>query len=129
MDLFFRECAEKLSGKTVVHGACIFWTGCVNKQGYGQYRFTDPRDGGTKYKTRTAHRVALMVKERTLDLPPEQQASHLCNNKLCVNTEHLVLESCSVNCQRRLCFRLGRCIGHINRDGSPAPNCLVDLSQ
>lgn len=70
------------------NGHCIIWKGSTNK-GYGQFRYKDPRDHKTAdHKTRSAHRMALLVKLKDLDIPPKQQASHLCNNKLCINNKY-----------------------------------------
>lgn len=38
--------------------------------------------------------------------------SHLCNNKLCVNPEHLVYEPRWVNNARKNCVKEGKCTGH-----------------
>ena len=34
------------------NGQCIIWTGC-RKNGYGQFRFKDPRLPGSDHKTRS----------------------------------------------------------------------------
>ena len=93
MEQFFKLCQERLANQSELHqnGQCIIWTGCT-KKGYGQFRYKDPRDPeAANHKTRSVHRMALMVKVRDLDIPPVQQASHLCNNKLCINTDHITL--------------------------------------
>lgn len=128
MDALYLHCTEKLQQSSRLHenGQCLIWTGCVSRQGYGQFRYKDPRS--TEHKTRTAHRVALMVKLKNFDISAQSQASHLCNNRLCINTEHIVLESGSTNCQRRTCFRMSKCNGHDDSSGCPAPECLVDLN-
>jgi hypothetical protein len=85
MDDFFRECAKKLDDNTLAHpnGQCIIWTGYVSKAGYGQFRYKDPMaESGADHKTCTAHRFAVMIKLKKLDISAEEQASHLCNNKL-----------------------------------------------
>ena len=45
-----------------------------------------------------------MVKLKNLDVASKQQASHLCNNKTCINTEHLTFEDNFTNNGRKLCF-------------------------
>jgi hypothetical protein len=46
MDEVKEVCRKKLSSKSVIHanGECVFWTGFVNLQGYGQIRYRDPRN-------------------------------------------------------------------------------------
>jgi len=44
-------------------------------KGYGQFRYRG---------TRAAHRVALIAHIAEFDVPAILQASHLCNNKLCI---------------------------------------------
>ena len=130
IDSFYEECSQKLKANSMQHAnnECIVWTGCVNKQGYGQFRFRDPRDPNSSvFKTRTSHRVALMLHFRDFDVPSSMQASHLCNNKLCVNVEHLVFEGNSTNNLRKTCFSLHKCIGHFNVDRKRLPDCLVHL--
>ncbi len=120
MDAFFTECAKKLADNTTAHpnGKCIIWTGYVGKNGYGCFRYRDPMSPvAADYKTSTAHRIAVMINLKTLNISAKDQASHLCNNKLCVNLEHLVLEYCNINCQRR--FRMCMCNGHLDSCGNP----------
>ena len=131
MDKLIEECSVKLKKNSVLHrnGECIIWTGCINKQGYGQFRFRFPRETpGTSHRTKTCHRIAIMVYYRDFDISASQQASHLCNNKLCINTDHLALESSSLNNLRKNCFSNNRCYGHLDTDGNQLPNCLVELS-
>jgi hypothetical protein len=59
---------------------CIFWTGGVS-QGYGQSRWNG--------KTERAHRVAWRQAGR--DIPEGMHVHHLCENRLCINVDHLEL--------------------------------------
>ena len=130
MENFFEMCHKKLESYSKRHenGQCIIWTGCTNK-GYGQFRYKDPRDPYfAGHKTRSVHRMALMVKLRDLDVSPEQQASHLCNNKLCINTEHIVFEDNFTNNNRKSCFLASKCSGHPCTNGTERPDCLVELN-
>lgn len=126
MENFFKLCLEKLDSNSELHknGQCIIWKGSL-KNGYGQFRFKDPRTPDADHKTRTVHRMALMVKHRNLDVASKQQASHLCNNKTCINTEHLTFEDNFTNNGRKLCFFNRKCFGH----GDGKPSCLVDLDE
>ena len=111
MENFFKICQERLASQSDLHknGQCIIWTGST-KKGYGQFRYKDPRDPeSADHKTRSAHRMALLVKFRDLDVPPKLHASHLCNNKICVNTDHIVFEDSYVNNNRKACFSNKKC--------------------
>ena len=130
MESFYVECEQKLNENSIIHenGECIIWRDCVNAQGYGQFRYKDPVASPTaEHKTRTAHRVALMAKLKNFSISAWYHASHLCNNKLCVNTDHLVFETSHNNCLRRTCFRVGKCNGHFDQEGKQTAGCLVDL--
>lgn len=132
MEALFEQCNRKLQMNSLLHpnGQCVLWTGCINKHGYGQFRYRDPRDEATAgHRTRTAHRVALLVLYKDFDVAPSQQASHLCNNKLCINVNHLVFEGNSSNNMRKTCFSISRCCGHYDMIGSALPDCLVNLQE
>ena len=128
MEEFYKECQEKLikNSKLCENGECILWTGAVSRGGYGNFRYLDP--GDRRYKTHSAHRVSLMLKVKNFNVSPRLHASHLCNNKLCVNAEHIRFEPSQVNCQRRTCFKMSRCNGHLDRNGNCGPDCLIHLS-
>ena len=66
-----------------------------------------------------------MVELKNLDIASKQQASHLCNNNTCINTEHLTFEDNFTNNGRKLCFFNRKCFGH----GDGKPSCLVDLDE
>ena len=105
-------------------GFRFIWKGSL-KNGYGQFRFKDPRTPDADHKTRTVHRMALMVKFKNLDVASKHQASHLCNDKTCINTEHLTIEDNFTNNRRKLCFFYRKCFGH----GDGKLSCLVDLDE
>lgn len=68
--------------------SCLLWKGMV-KFGYG---FTNYRK-----KNWSVHRISLMIKLKTEELPKTNEAGqlldvrHLCNNSVCVEPSHLVL--------------------------------------
>lgn len=129
MQNFIEACHEKLCSTSRLHanGECRVWTGNCNK-GYGQFRYRDPRDApASGHRTRGAHRIALMVKFRDFDVPASLQASHLCNNRLCVNTDHLNFEDNYTNNSRKGCFFRGICTGHVDVSGIEQPSCILHL--
>ncbi|KAH3772798.1 hypothetical protein DPMN_174144 [Dreissena polymorpha] len=129
MEAFFLRCEEQLRANSNPHtnGQCQIWCGCTNRR-YGQFRYRDPRKPpDSRHKTRGAHRMALLVAYRTLDVSPTLQASHLCNRPLCINPAHLVFERRTINDQRQVCFKAKTCTGHVDR-GTRQPNCRVDIS-
>ena len=107
---------------------CLVWSGCVNKAGYGQFRFKDPRDrAGAWFRTCTARKMAVMISRKCLDIEPKFHASYLCNNKLCVKTDHINMEESYVDNGRKSCFDRSICSGHENSLREKEPECLLDL--
>lgn len=112
MDAFFRDLQFKLKKKSKHQpgeNSCVLWTGNVSYSGYGLQSVKWPVEGR---KLEKAHRVALMVERcltRSQFRDVEGEVSHLCHNKLCVNTAHLVIEQHCINQERIHCFLLGRC--------------------
>lgn len=61
---------------------CIEWTGAKMGNGYGIARLG-------KGRSRAAHRVAFEI--AFSDVPDGLLAMHICDNRLCVNVDHIVL--------------------------------------
>jgi Zinc-binding loop region of homing endonuclease len=105
---------EKKSIQNTDGKGCIHWTGAVDSSGYGKKRLVWP-DGKISYVG--AHRLAYMVKYHlTYATIPKKgvgveilNVSHLCHNRLCINTDHLTLETHSVNQSREHCKMQGQC--------------------
>ena len=125
MPTFYEKLAillEKNSESGVGGVNCKIWKGCKDSQGYGKKRVLWP--SGERSVERT-HRLAFMVHNKSSNLPRHNsygepvEVSHLCHNKLCINMEHLVLESHRENTSRNYCRRVGVCtMAH-------APPCVL----
>lgn len=70
--------------------SCWLWTGKTNGRGYGKLYY-----GG---RTERAHRLSFKLFRH--DIPDELVIDHLCNNKVCVNPEHLDAVTQQVNVGR-----------------------------
>lgn len=66
---------------------CINWTGCTNSQGYGQRKVSG--------KVQYTHRLAYI--EAYGDIPEGLVVRHKCDNRLCMNPEHLEVGTQSDN--------------------------------
>ena len=103
--------------------ACIEWTGFITKSGYGDLHLQLPN--GKKIHT-TAHRGAYMMAYKVTQIPSvnekgeKLEVGHLCHNKKCLNSTHLILESMSINRERKMCFNSKMCIGH-------TPVCILKV--
>jgi HNH endonuclease len=62
-------------------GECLLWTGTINSNGYGVFRYED--------KTQGAHRVAWLFTHGPI--PEGMSVCHRCDTPLCVNPDHLFL--------------------------------------
>lgn len=103
------------------NGGCLLYTGQIATNGYGLVRKTI---GGTRYQV-YAHQLMLFHQLGLNSLPVGMVSSHLCHNRLCIATAHLILEPSGHNLQRNACLNDGSCKGN-HRDylGYPAPNCI-----
>jgi hypothetical protein len=123
MEDFFESLSAKISlySAPAHNSDCRIWAGNVTSNRlYGLLSYRDPETN--IWKKKHVHRLALMVQLRSLNIPKELDASHLCHNSLCVNVNHLSLEPHSVNNNRQCCKGCGHCIGH-----GDFPDCMLKL--
>lgn len=83
-------------GEIVAETGCIEWQGCVQANGYGRIRFAG--------KTRYVHRVACELAHGPI--PEGFDVCHRCDNRKCLNPEHLFVGTRNDNMQD--CVSKGR---------------------
>ena len=132
MEGFFEEMTRLLqekSSKSDNSLGCRLWKGCTDHSGYGKQRVMFPDESKIQIGT---HRLAFMVSKGLTpsNIPKfggpndsKLEVSHLCNEKLCIEVTHLVLEPHEINKERQHCFKQHICTK------SHEPNCLISNQQ
>jgi len=120
----YEEWKAKIKSKVTASTSkgCVLWTGTRTACGYGQVNIKWWNEPARYWQRKTVyvHRLALMAAAQTTVLSPDMEASHLCHEKLCVNTLHLNLEPGYINASRKTCAKNTMCMEH----GGAYPNCI-----
>ena len=101
---------------------CWNWTaGCRKKDGYGTLKYNK--------KFIDAHRLSWMVANNKFDLTSKDFICHKCDNKKCVNPNHLFLGNAKINAKDA--YDKGRMkvpIGNIYKKGHKPTNAVLDYN-
>ena len=114
MNKFWEKVSKSLAKNSVEGaGGCVLWIGSRDGHGYGKKKLKWP--DLEVQKVERVHRVAYCLKNRLIRLPHTDEegtlldVSHIYHNKLCINPDHLVLETHHFNMSRIHCHFSGTC--------------------
>ena len=95
------------------HG-CIHWQWKLDKSGYPRMNIT--LKDKVPSTNLSVHRLAyFMCHPEHITRATGKHISHLCHQRTCINPNHLVMESNTLNSSRNRCQNTGICEGHKHR--------------
>lgn len=100
---------DRLISKVQIGASCWLWAAGTYGNGYGQFRVGDKKIG--------AHRVSYEM--FTGDIPPSALVMHSCDNRLCVNPEHLSVGSHKDNTADMIRKRRNRSVESYDKQRGP----------
>lgn len=71
--------------------ACWEWTGAIDRDGYGKFRYSTHQKSSVVHASRVAYAIFYGEAPKGMDV------HHTCLFRACVNPEHLKLETPTVN--------------------------------
>lgn len=108
-DQFKTLLPERFWSKIKFSDGCWEWTSGIDRYGYGQFR---ARIGGV-WKTITAHRFCAFTILKSIPISPDLCVLHKCDNRKCVNPNHLFLGS-NIDNINDMDSKKRRAIGQLN---------------
>lgn len=78
---------------------CVIWRKAINSKGYGVQYIPKQSNPHMKHGNHYAHEVAWVMANRR-PRPMGARVAHSCGVKVCVNPEHLFLESAAESAAR-----------------------------
>lgn len=111
-DRFVKKC-------NLVDNGCWIWTGALHHTGYGKFLYQG--------KLKSAHRVSYMLFKG--HIPEGMQVNHRCDNKSCVNPEHLHLGNNASNTKDAFSRGLISHVGSLNTRAKLDESRVADIKK
>ncbi len=113
-----RSLADRFWEKVAKTESCWNWTGAINRFGYGKIHI------GNRTCAAGAHRASWLI--NVGPIPVGKHVLHHCDNRACVNPDHLFLGDAAANIRDMV--SKGRWVGYDKR-GTNNPNAKLTWEQ